>query len=140
MFTESNSMSYSRRSANRVVIVLALSALIVPLLWVWSVAPALALAIAIPVASFALWKLVFAPSYGVSFGKELIKVTSKKGAACVPVDKVAYLRLVSPVQHRPAAFVMRDGKEIELPDLVLPTDMDHLRNMASQSGVIVRAA
>ena len=138
MFTESNSMSYSRRSTNRVVIILALSALIVPLLWVWSVA--LALAIAIPVASFALWKLVFATSYGVSFGKELIKVTSKKGAACVPVDKVAYLRLESPVQHSPAAFVMRDGKEIELPDLVLPNDMDHLRNMASQSGVKVLAA
>jgi len=131
-------MSYSRRSTNRVVIILALSALIVPLLWVWSVAPALA--IAIPVASFALSKLVFAPSYGVSFGKELIKVTSKKGAACVPVDKVAYLRLESPVQHSPAAFVMRDGKEIELSDLVLPNDMDHLRNMASQSGVKVLAA
>lgn len=132
--------SYSRRSGNATASLIAFGGLLALIALCWNISPVIAVVIGIPALMVCAWQLTLTPNYGVSFGKDLIKITSNKGAECVPVDKVAYLRLVSVTTQQPAAFVMRDGKEITLPDLALPDGLAQIRSMAAEHGVAIRAA
>lgn len=105
--------------------------------FLWQSLPGFVMLLAVPALAVCFYQIVVTPTYGLHLSRDAWHVFGGDDDVSVPTKSIAHLRVTDDEAAPDYAIVLRDGKEIPVPGLAVPSPEVFIRE-ATARGVAVR--
>ena len=128
---------YTTRQGSLTLSLLALAGLILLAAHLWEIMPGYVMIVFIPALMASIAQLVVSPIYALQISESAWRIEADGQTRQLAARDIAYLRLRDRGARAMATIVLANGKEIEMPESVVPDPLVLIRE-ATERGIPVR--